>query len=144
MFLFKTIIKLNPSWFYCLFFNKPFSWGRHGRDRIVPIITKVVISNPARGEVYSIQHYVIVCQWLAAGQWFSLGIPISSTNKTDRHDITEILLKVALNTITLQPNFIVENEGMFILHLQLKYFDRLFSTFVVQKPSCKSICPSCS
>jgi len=28
----------------------------------------------------------------------SLGTPISSTNKTDRHDITEILLKVALNT----------------------------------------------
>ena len=41
-----------------------------------------------------------VCQWLAAGQWFSPGIPISSTNKTDRHDITEILLKMALNTIT--------------------------------------------
>jgi len=36
-----------------------------------------------------------VCQWLAAGRWFS---PVSSTNKTDRHDITEILLKVALNT----------------------------------------------
>jgi hypothetical protein len=33
------------------------------------------------------------------GQWFSPGIPVSSTNKTDRHDITEILLKVALNTI---------------------------------------------
>jgi hypothetical protein len=32
---------------------------------------------------------------------FSLGTPVSSTNKTDRHDITEILLKVALNTITL-------------------------------------------
>ena len=30
--------------------------------------------------------------------------PISSVNKTDRHDITEILLKVALNTITLTPN----------------------------------------
>jgi hypothetical protein len=26
--------------------------------------------------------------------------PVSSTNKTDRHDITEILLKVALNAIT--------------------------------------------
>jgi hypothetical protein len=26
------------------------------------------------------------------------GLPVSSTNKTDRHDITEILLKVALNT----------------------------------------------
>jgi hypothetical protein len=25
---------------------------------------------------------------------------VSSTNKTDRHDITEIVLKVALNTIT--------------------------------------------
>jgi len=32
--------------------------------------------------------------------WFSPGTPISSTNKTDRHDITEILiLKVALNTM---------------------------------------------
>ena len=40
-----------------------------------------------------------VCQWLATGQWFSPGPPVSSTNKTDRHDITEILLKVALNTI---------------------------------------------
>ena len=28
---------------------------------------------------------------------FSPGIPVSSTNKTDHHDITEILLKVALN-----------------------------------------------
>ena len=42
-----------------------------------------------------------VCQWLAAGWWFSLGTPVSSTNKTECHDITEILLKVALNTITL-------------------------------------------
>ena len=29
---------------------------------------------------------------------FSPGTPVSSTNKTDRHDIKEILLKVALNT----------------------------------------------
>jgi len=36
-----------------------------------------------------------------AGQWFSMGTPVSSTNKTNHHDITEILLKVALNTITL-------------------------------------------
>ena len=28
-------------------------------------------------------------------------IPVSSTNKTDYHDITEILLKVALNAIAL-------------------------------------------
>ena len=32
---------------------------------------------------------------------FSLGTPVSSTQKTDRHDITEILLKVMLNTINL-------------------------------------------
>ena len=43
-----------------------------------------------------------VCQWFATGRWFSLGPPVSSTNKTDRHDITVILLKVALNTI--KPN----------------------------------------
>ena len=42
-----------------------------------------------------------VCQWLAAGK-FSQGIPVSS-NKTDRHDITEILLKVALYPITPAP-----------------------------------------
>ena len=39
-----------------------------------------------------------VRQWLATGRWFSPGTPVSSTNKTDRHNITEILLKVALNT----------------------------------------------
>jgi hypothetical protein len=33
---------------------------------------------------------------------FSVGTPISSNNNTDRHDIAEILLKVALNTITLE------------------------------------------
>jgi hypothetical protein len=37
-----------------------------------------------------------------AGQWFSL---VSSTNKTDRHDVTEILLKVALNIITGAQSF---------------------------------------
>ena len=38
-----------------------------------------------------------VCQGLETGQWFSPGTLVSSTNKTDRHDRTEILLKVALN-----------------------------------------------
>jgi hypothetical protein len=33
-----------------------------------------------------------------AGQWFSPGSPVPSANKTDSHNITEILLKVALNT----------------------------------------------
>jgi hypothetical protein len=42
-----------------------------------------------------------VCQWLAQVRGYFPGIPVSSANKTDRQDITEILLKVALNTITL-------------------------------------------
>ena len=44
-----------------------------------------------------------LCQWLAADRWFSPGTPVSSTNKCDRHDTTEILLKVSVNAITLSP-----------------------------------------
>ena len=40
-----------------------------------------------------------VYQLFAHGRWFSLGSPPSSTTKTGRHYIAEILLKVALNTI---------------------------------------------
>jgi len=39
-----------------------------------------------------------VYQLLAHGRWFFPGTPASSTTKTDRHDIAEILLKVTLNT----------------------------------------------
>jgi hypothetical protein len=42
-----------------------------------------------------------LCQWLATGRWFSPGASVSSINKPDHLDITEILLKVALNTIKL-------------------------------------------
>ena len=37
-----------------------------------------------------------VYQLLVHGQWFSPDSPASSTTKTGRHDIDEILLKVAL------------------------------------------------
>ena len=37
---------------------------------------------------------------------YSLGTPVSSTNKTDRHDVTEILMKVALNTNNHQYHII--------------------------------------
>jgi hypothetical protein len=39
-----------------------------------------------------------VYQLLVHGRWFSPGTLASSTTKTGRHDIAEILLKVALNT----------------------------------------------
>jgi hypothetical protein len=38
-----------------------------------------------------------VCRWLATGLEFFPDTLVSSTNKTDRHDIAEILLKVALS-----------------------------------------------
>jgi hypothetical protein len=39
-----------------------------------------------------------VYKLLAHGRWLSPGTPASSTTKTGRHDIAEILLKVALST----------------------------------------------
>ena len=61
----------------------------------VPITTNVVSSNLDQGEVYNI--YVI--KFVRDLRWFSLGPLVSSINETDRHDISEILLKVALNSI---------------------------------------------
>ena len=70
----------------------------------VPIITKVESSNLDNGEVYSIQHYVImfVSDLRQVGGFYP-GTPVASTNTTECHDIIDILLKVALNlnTITL-------------------------------------------
>jgi hypothetical protein len=43
-----------------------------------------------------------VYQWLAHGRWFSPSTSASSTTKAGRHDIAEILLKVALNTIKIK------------------------------------------
>jgi hypothetical protein len=60
-------------------------------------------SNTAHGEVYSIQHYVIkfINDLRQDGVFFLSRTPVSSANNTCRHDITEILLKVALSIITL-------------------------------------------
>ena len=40
-------------------------------------------------------------EWLATDRWFSPGPRLSSTNKTDCHDITEILMKVTMMTFTI-------------------------------------------
>ena len=50
-----------------------------------------------------------VCQWLVADRWFSPDTSVSSIYKTDCHDFTEILLKVALNIITLTLYFIAHS-----------------------------------
>ena len=48
-----------------------------------------------------VQHYMIKCVSDLQQVDGFLRVQVSSTNKTDCNDITEILLKVALNTITL-------------------------------------------
>ena len=65
--------------------------------QLVPITNMLWVRTPLRRCVLDIVCDKI-CQWLPAGWWVS---PVSSTNKTDRHDITELLLKVALNTVKL-------------------------------------------
>ena len=47
--------------------------------------------------------FIYFCQWLATDRWFSSGTLVSSPNNIDRYNITEILLKVALNPITPYP-----------------------------------------
>jgi hypothetical protein len=64
-------------------------------------------------------------QLLAHGRWFSPGTPASSTTKTGRHDIAEILLKVVLNTKnqiksinllkTRPPDFLCKNVPLFFI-----------------------------
>ena len=68
-------------------------WGVQLSVQSVPIITNVVSLNPAHGEVYLIYLKCDkVCHLLGVGRLFSRGTWVSSTNKTDRHNI---LLKVA-------------------------------------------------
>jgi hypothetical protein len=70
-------------------------------NNLLQVKINIVSPNPVDGEMYSIQHYVIkFCQWLVTSRWFLPGTP---SNKIDRHDINQILLKVALNTINHKP-----------------------------------------
>ena len=99
----------------CLYGRSFYAGGRHGHDRMVVgyLTTCAIIAyhhyicefEPCswRG-ILDTTLYDKNCQWLATGRWFSLGTPVSSTNKTDHHYITEILLKVMLNTIN-SPKF---------------------------------------
>jgi hypothetical protein len=53
--------------------------------------------------IFNFPTILAICQWIVAGRWLCSGTPVSSINKTDHHDVTEILLKVALNIITHPP-----------------------------------------
>jgi hypothetical protein len=70
-----------------------------------------------------------VYQLLAHGRWFSPGTPASSTTKTGRHDIAEILLKVALNTI--KSNLMVLGQFSYYLRTIRATVSRLLRTACV-------------
>ena len=101
----------------CGIFLPPFQipkyfWGPGGSMNLVvglPNNSYKLITNTAciRTRLYKLQKGCTrlaaandkAYQLLAHGRWFSPGTPASSTTKTGRHDIAEILLKVALSII---------------------------------------------
>ena len=82
---------------------------------------------PLRRGVLNATLYDKVCQWLATGLWFSQGTLVSSTNKTDCQVITEILLKVALNTITTTNHIILS----WLIILQIAQPSRIFGVCLI-------------
>ena len=76
-------------------------------------------SNPIYGEVCSKQHYVLkfVSDLRQVGGFLLVLRFRNSTNKTDSHDVTEILLKVALNIInqSLMYNDMILSPNIFRL-----------------------------
>ena len=105
----------------------------------MPITTKVVSSN-------SVQHYMIkVCQWLVTGGWFSL---VSSTNKTDHHDIKvesdikhhnqpnqyffwrEVMMVYTLKLINLL--FFYKTLVISVQHQEVHIFQFMFNQYAVR------------
>jgi hypothetical protein len=73
--------------YFLIFVPTPLGFGgdRPGRDHLSPLYVIKFVSD------------------LRQVRGFLRVLRVSSTNKTDCHDITEILLKVALHTISLPP-----------------------------------------
>jgi hypothetical protein len=66
--------------------------------------------------------------WSRIFWWFSPGTLVSSTNTTDRHDITEILLKVALQTPSIPSCNIAQSNGSWLINwLMFNISDQYFS-----------------
>ena len=101
----------------------------------VPMITNVMSSNLVHGEVYSIQHYTIKYDRSVIFSRYSG----SSTNKIDVNDITEILLKVTLNTTIHNPL----NPLLTRFHLKAKV-TAYSNVFFVVEISCVSLKDGCA
>jgi hypothetical protein len=84
-------------------------------------------------------------QLLAHGRWFSPGTPASSTTKIGCHDIAEILLKVALNTINQiksnQLNIVVSNNTKRVISKTLTESSVLRQNMVISYSNDSNRCP---
>ena len=110
----RTLYYLGPS---CLWSHCSWIYNYTCNQCLSPLTLWVRI-----GGIYSIQHYVIIfVSDLREGGSFLPGTPVSSTNKANLHDITEILLKMALNNITLTLKFTILYEWLTHLYLTLRY-----------------------
>jgi hypothetical protein len=97
------------------------SMGRLGRDRMVVWIY-IYLCNRCRSPLMLWVRTQLmemcttlcdkVCQWLAAGRWFSL---VSSANKTDHHDITEIFIESGVKHHKTNPNQPIPSSSLFII-----------------------------
>jgi hypothetical protein len=99
------------------------SMDHHGLDRLVAVLCnqclpllRLCVRVPLVTWCTRYNIFYKVCQFIAAGRCFSLVTLVSSTNKTDLHDIVEILLKMASNTITLTPNW--ASSWNYLMHAQ--------------------------
>ena len=96
-------------------------------------VLKILVLECFRGIVSIYTHTVNSLHWIIyycnykrtlsciirqrAGRWFS---PVPSTNKIDRHDITEMLLNVALSTITLT---LYDRESLIFCWIWCHFFE---------------------
>jgi hypothetical protein len=98
--VFSGVLVIRSFVFYLVFYRSLFVLSScFSFDHCIVCPPSRCELNSHPGEVYSIQHYVN--KFVSDMSMFFQGTLVSSTNKTGRHHITEILLKVALNTITL-------------------------------------------
>ena len=97
--LINGILNSHHCWTYQPLINRTrrFILQRYNNSTI---FTYMFVPLMARCTRYNIMWYRLSVT-RAAGQGFSVGTPVSFTNKPYLHDIAEILLKVALNTITI-------------------------------------------
>ena len=110
----------------------------------IPITTKVVNFNLAHGEMHTTQYYVMK---FVNGKSvvFVVYSGFFSTHKTDRHDIAEILLKMAFKYITpVQKKYVYL---LFYLHYKLAFpfykksaIDLSSFLFQHRSPSCMGLC----